>query len=499
MTLNRRTFAKGIAAAGLTTTSAWAKPIGANDDVRVAVVGLNGFGRRHIRAYQDIPGVRLAALCDVDSAVLDREMNKLAKTNVRVERYVDIRQLLDNKDIDAISVVTPNHWHALATIWACQAGKDVHVEKPISHNLDESRVMVAAARKYRRIVQAGIENRSSPSLHRATEFIRQGKLGKILVARAFVYKRRMPMGLLTKPRSVPKSVDYNLWCGPAPMRPLMRKQFHYDWHWQWDYGNGAIGNNGAHMLDKVRYALGNPKTLPTKVLSFGGRFGEPDNGETPDTQVVLFELDSVPVIYESRGLGATKGDPASDAYQAVAKNGVVMRFGEQNPRPKTGVMIQCEDGYVDLTPWGEYAAYDNDGREVANFTVKETGLEHDENFIGAVRSRNESDLNGDILEGHYSVALSHIGNIAHRVSKTSSPEEIRESLKGNDDALETLGRFEKHLQANEVDMRQTPPVLSPWLSIDAESERFKGTSADEANQLTSREYRQPFAVSEDEV
>lgn len=499
MNVNRRTFAKGVAATGLAATSAWAKPLGANDDIRVAVAGLNGFGRRHIRAYQEIPGVRLVALCDVDSAVLGREVNKLTKKNTRVERYTDIRHLLDNKDIDAISIVTPNHWHALATIWACQAGKDVHVEKPISHNLFESRQMVKAARRYKRIVQAGVENRSSPSLHRATKFLRQGKLGKVLVARAFVYKRRLNMGRVNKAQQVPASVDYNLWCGPSPLRPPMRKEFHYDWHWQWDYGNGAIGNNGAHMLDKVRYALGNPQTMPTKVMSFGGRFGAPDDGETPDTQVVLFELDTVPVIYESRALGATKGDPASDAYRAVAKNGLVMKFGEQNPRPKTGVMIQCEDGYVDLTPWGEYAAYDNDGKEVASFAVKEDGLEHDVNFLDAVRSRRVNDLNGDILEGHYSVAFSHIGNIAHRVGQESSPEEIRDDLEGNVDALETLGRFEKHLQANQVDLREVPPVLSPWLTIDSESERFIGTSADEANQFVSREYREPFVVPEGDV
>lgn len=495
-TTNRRSFVKGAVAAGLLSSSAWAQPVGANDDLRVAVVGLNGFGRRHINAYHDIPGVRLVALCDVDSAVLGREAAKLTKKNLRVEKYTDIRQLLDNKNIDAISVVTPNHWHALATIWACQAGKDVHVEKPISHNLFESRQMVNAARKYSRIVQAGMENRSSPSLHRAAEFIQQGKLGKVLVARAFVYKRRLSMGYLTKPKLVPASVDYNLWCGPAPMSPLMRREFHYDWHWQWDYGNGAIGNNGAHMLDKVRYALGNPTTLPTKVMSYGGRFGEQDNGETPDTQVVMFELDSVPVIYESRGLGSTKDDPASDAYRAVAKNGLVMQFGEQNPRPKTGVMIQCEDGYVDLTPWGEYAAYDNDGREAASFKVEEDGLEHDVNFLRAVRSREVSDLNGDILEGHYSVALSHLGNIAHRIGQASPPEEIRDFLEGNDDALETLDRFEQHLEANEVDLRQKPPVLSPWLTINNDSERFVGPNAEQANLFISREYRKPFVVPE---
>ena len=304
--LSRRTFVKSVAATGLLMPAVWAQPVGANDDIRVAVVGLNGFGRQHIRAYQNIQGVRLVAICDVDSAVLDREATKLTKTKSRVDKYTDIRRLLANQNVDAISVVTPNHWHALASIWACQAGIDVHVEKPISHNLFESRQMVNAARKYNRIVQAGMETRSCPSLHLAANYLQQGKLGKVLVARAFVYKRRLNMGYVTKPQQVPASVDYNLWCGPAPMSPLMRREFHYDWHWQWDYGNGAIGNNGAHMLDKVRYALGNPATLPTKVMSFGGRFGERDNGETPDTQVVFFELNSVPIIYESRGLGAKR-------------------------------------------------------------------------------------------------------------------------------------------------------------------------------------------------
>lgn len=501
MVPNRRTFATGsaAAAASLLTTSAWARPIGANDDLRMAVVGLNGFGRRHILAYQNIPGVRLVAICDVDSAVLGREATKLAKKNLQVDKYIDIRQLLDNPNIDAISVVTPNHWHALATIWACQAGKDVHVEKPISHNLFESRQMVSAARKYNRIVQAGMETRSSPSLHLAAKYIQRGELGKVLVARAFVYKRRTSMGYVTKPQQVPASVDYNLWCGPAKLSPLMRREFHYDWHWQWDYGNGAIGNNGAHMLDKLRYGLGNPATLPTKVVSFGGRFCERDNGETPDTHVAMFELNSVPIIFESRGLGVKKGDPDSDLYRAVGRNGLVMQYGEQNPRPKTGVMIQCEGGYVDLTPSRNYVAYDNDGKETARFKAEEGDFDHDVNFVQAVRSRKVSDLNGDILEGHYSVALSHLGNIAHRVGRQSSTDEIRESIQDNDDALETLGRFEKHLQANEIDLHKSPPVLSPWLTIDADAERFNGPNAEKANRFISREYREPFVVPEETI
>jgi len=442
------------------------------------------------KACQAMSGVRLAAICDVDSAVLNRESKKLGRERSQVATYTDIRELLDANDIDAIAVVTPNHWHALATVWACQAGKDVHVEKPISHNLFESRQMVAAARKYKRIVQAGTEARSNVGIRRAAEFLSEGSLGKVLVARAYVYKRRESMGLLNEPKAPPKTVDYNLWCGPAPLAPLMRKEFHYDWHWQWAYGNGTIANNGAHMLDVLRLALGDPAP-PTRVMSYGGRFGYDDNGETPNAQVALFEMDSIPVIFECRGLGTKKDDPASDAYRSVGRGGLVMQQGEPSPRPKTGVMIQCEQGYVDFA---SLKAFDNQGMEIASFGEKPDPYEHDVNFLNAVRSRKAEDLNADILQGHHSVAVSHLGNISYRVGQESSPEEVREIMQGDPDSLETLGRFEEHLRANAVDLTKTPPVLGPWLTFDADAERFRGQHAEEANRYLSREYREPFVV-----
>lgn len=239
----------------------------------------------NINAYLKIPGVRVVALCDADRDILARGVMEFKTRNEKVDAYVDIRELLEDKNIDAVSTATPNHWHSLVTVWSCQAGKDVCVEKPVSHNIFEGRKMVEAARKYKRIVQADLDRRSDEGLVEAVRYIQQGQLGNIVVVRGFCYKRRKSMGKVSGPQKVPGSVDYNLWCGPAPMGPLMRKNLHYDWHWVWATGCGEIGNNGPHQLDVCRWVLGQTK-LPKRVMSIGGRFGYDDDGETPNTKKV---------------------------------------------------------------------------------------------------------------------------------------------------------------------------------------------------------------------
>src|SRR5262249_11405524 len=238
-TITRRTFLKSsLAATAALSVPArpWAQVAGANDAVRVAVIGFNGRGRTHISEFQAVEGVRVVALCDVDRTVLEAEASKLRDRNQPVEIFTDVRRLLERKDIDAVTTATPNHWHALITVWACQAGKDVYVEKPISHNVWEGRKAVEAARKYKRIVQAGTQSRSSIALREALDWVRQGNLGKIKVARGLCYKRRASIGKVDGPTPIPEGVDYDLWCGPAPKGPLMRKRLHYDWHWVWDTG-----------------------------------------------------------------------------------------------------------------------------------------------------------------------------------------------------------------------------------------------------------------------
>jgi predicted dehydrogenase len=461
---------------------------GANDDIRVAVVGFRGHGWTHINAYLKISGVRVVALCDADKDVLEDGIRKLKNRNVKVDGYLDVRKLLDDKNIDAISTATPNHWHALVTVWACQANKDVCVEKPVSHNIWEGRKMVEAARKYNRVVQADLDSRSNEGIREAVRYIRQGKIGKILVVRGFCYKRRASMGKVNGPQKVPESVDYNLWCGPAPMGPLMRKKMHYDWHWVWPTGNGEIGNNGPHQLDICRWVLNQPE-LPSRVMSIGGRFGYDDDGETPNTQIAFYDYRPAPIIYEVRGLPTKKGDSAMDVYRSVGSTGVVMQSGREGPGPNTGVIVQCEHGFVDVPG---LAAYDNKGRIIKRFI--RGGIGPQANFIKAVRSRKISDLRTDILEGHLSTSLCHMGNISYRIGKESSNEQIREVIQGDKDSMEAFGRFQDHLSANGVDLKKTPAVLGPWIKMNSNKEKFSGNFKKRANELLKRKYRKPFVI-----
>jgi predicted dehydrogenase len=437
------------------------------------VVGLRSQGANHINWFRKIAGVRVVAICDADRSLLEREQKKFAEREEKVATYVDYRKLLDDKDIDAVITATPNHWHALVTVWACQAGKDVYVEKPVSHNLWEGRRMVEAARKYNRIVQCGMQRRSDTGLQEAIEYVNQGNLGRIKLVRGLVYVRRDSIGKVDGPQPVPEAVDYNLWCGPAPMTPLQRKNLHYDWHWTWPTGDGDFGNNGIHFIDICRWVIGRQE-LPRRVISLGGRFGYLDDGETPNTQIVYHDYQPAPILFEVRGLPRAKGDSAMDNYLGL----------------RIGVVIHCENGYV-AGGW----AYDKDGKRIKQFRMTE-GAGHHQNFIDAVRSRKVGDLKADVLEGHLSAALCHMGNISHRLGKEASREEILAGFQGNPDLGEAFERCQEHLLLNGVDVQQTPRIVGPWLTLDPQTERFTGALADEANKLARGAYRAPFVVPE---
>jgi len=478
--ITRRDFIKSSVAAGAALTLPFSHVRGANNDIRLGVIGLGGQGgqgqgKYHIKLFREIPGVRVVAICDADKDVLDAEVKKFKERNETVDAYTNLRKLLDDKSIDAITTATPNHWHALVTVWACQAGKDVYVEKPAAYNIWEGRKMIEAARKYDRIVQVGTQRRSDEGLRQAFEYIKQGKLGKIQFIHSMCYRKRESIGKVSGPQPIPESIDYNLWTGPAPLVPLMRKNLHYDWHWIWATGNGDLGNNGIHQLDLCRWALGQDK-LPRRTMSIGGRFGyDDDDGETANTQIVLLDYKPAPIIYEVRNLPRKKGDTAMDEYRGV----------------RSGAVIQCEDGYF-AGGW----AYDNNGNKIKQFKVS-GGSGHHGNFIKAVRSHKVSDLNADILEGHLSTALCHLGNISHLLGAEASPEEIRERLQGDKEAVETFESFQSHLSANEVDIKKTRAVLGPWVTMDSEKEKFVGEFSTEANKLLKREYRKPFVVPEE--
>ena len=476
--LTRRSFLRSsaVATAGFAFTArSWAQVAGANGDIRVAVVGLNGRGRSHLASLAKVPGVRVVALCDADTAVLAK--TKAGVNGGDVKTYVDLRELLASPDIDAVTIATPNHLHSLQAIWACEAGKDVYVEKPVSHNIWEGRQLVTAAKKYNRVVQAGTQIRSGAGLQEAVAWVRAGNLGKITASRGFCYKRRDSIGKVSGPQAVPPTVNYDLWSGPAPMEPLTRKRLHYDWHWVQVTGNGDVGNQGIHQMDVARWFLGETG-LPRHTLSLGGRLGYVDDGNTPNTQVVVHDYASAPLIFEVRGLpaktGAT-GEGAMDEYRGVG----------------VGNVVDCEGGSVVSTGYFTATAYDKAGKVVKEFKGSDR---HMANFIETVRSRKMAQLFGPIEEGHVSSALCHLGNISHILGRQTPPDALREKVRGNRLLAEAHGRMAEHLAANDVDLKRTPLTCGLPLSIAPGTETFTGEFAAQAGPLLTRQYRAPYAV-----
>jgi len=494
--LSRRDFMKSSMAvgAGLALAGSASRVLGANDDIRLAVVGVGGQGGGHMKIFSKIPGVRLVAICDADRDHVEKRAAEFEKSGgTKLKTYTDVRELLASKEIDAITSATPNHWHALVTVWACQAGKDVYIEKPACHEIWEGRKMVEAARKYDRIVQIGTQKRSSGAHKAAYEWIREGNIGAIKWVRGFCYKGRGPgtNGIVegtNGPNPVPATVDYNLWCGPADMTPLQRKNLHYVWHWVWNTGCGDIGNQGPHEMDLARWALGDPG-LPMRAFSIGGRFGVSevgDAGETANTQIAFFDYKPAPLIFEVRGLPTKKGDKPNsmDNYR---RTGVDI-----------GDCVQCEGGYFPCGDGGGWI-YDNDGKRTSkSFTGKEYagigGAGHHENFIKAVRSHKRSDQNADIEVGHLSAALCHMANTSHRLGKKATPDEIKSAIGDNAEMMDSFNRMLEHLAANEVDLTKEPITLGPMLTMDPQKEQYVGECSEMANMFLKRNYREPFVV-----
>ncbi len=495
---NRRDFLKrtALGAAAISfSMPAWSRAQGANSDIRVAQIGFNSQGAGHIQTLRKIKGVRLVALCDPDRKLLEAKKQELGGG---VAAYTDIRQLLDSKEVDAVSIATPNHWHALATIWACQAGKDVYVEKPVSHNLFEGRKMVEAARKYKRIVQSGTQCRSSVGLQQGVAYVRSGKLGKILLARGFCYKGRKSIGLVDGPQQVPDYIDYNLWCGPAsdapPRRNGSKGPVHYDWHWFWEYGNGDYGNQGPHQVDICRWFLGEDAIAPY-TMAIGGRVGYRDSAETPNTMIAYHGY-KIPMLFEVRGLprdkAAQDGGWEMDSYKKVS----------------IGNVIECEGGTVVVPNYTTAVVYDRDGKEMMKFDGKSrakasanvetpTGLVgssggHHENWIHAIRTRKTKDLASEVVEGHLSAGLVHTGNISYRLGSKKSPSEIKEQIKSNKALAEAFERMAGHLDANGVDVASEQLRLGMPLEVNPKKETFVRNA--EADAMLSRNYRAPFVV-----
>lgn len=465
----RRNFLKASAVFSasfvIAGTKASGKVIGANDTIRIGVAGLNGRGSAHVGEWTNMDKVQITYLIDPDTKTYGKHLNTIKDRGGNVPTCVrDVREALEDKNLDAISIATPNHWHALMTIWGCQAGKDVYVEKPCSHNVHEGRIAVETARKYNCIVQHGTQSRSSGSWHKAVGAIATGQLGKLLISRALCYKPRGPIGERGEFKA-PESVDYNLWAGPAPMTTITRPKFHYDWHWQWDYGNGDIGNQGVHQMDIARWGIPGA-TLPKSVVSLGGRFGYEDAGQTPNTQIALMDFGDTQLIFEVRGLKTEK----------FMDSGV-------------GNIFHLEAGTIvdgKFYPKGKDSAVDLPNVE----THMGPGKGHFGNFIAAMRTRKQEDLNADILQGHYSSALCHLANVSYRLGEQAP---FNDKLSGGNTAMaETVGRMQDHLRANGLDLNKLSCQLGRKLTFDAKAEKFVDDS--QANAMLTREYRKPFVV-----
>jgi predicted dehydrogenase len=440
-----------------------------NERLRVAVVGVKGRGGTHIGAFAGRKDTEITYICDVDRDVGTRRTVEVGKRQGgRDPQFVeDLRHVLDDKSVDIISIATPNHLHSLQAIWSMQAGKDVYVEKPVSHNVSEGRRVVEAARKYEKICQTGTQSRSNSGMITAIKFVQEGEIGDVKLARGLCYKRRGSIGS-EGIYDVPSSVNYDLWLGPAPLAPVKRKQFHYDWHWQWPYGNGDLGNQGIHQMDLARWGLG-ADSLSDSVISYGGRFSYEDAGETANTQVVIHNFGDKSLVFEVRGL-TTPGFKGANV----------------------GVIFEGSDGYVVMTSYHSGTAFDLSGNKIRDFKGDD---DHFGNFIKAVRSRKVEDLNADIEEGHLSSALCHTGNISYRLGSAVSSNELAASLEKlptTDNAKETLERTLAHLQDNRVDLKATNIQLGTSLAFDPQTETFLDNV--QANQMLTRNYRPPFVV-----
>lgn len=486
--MNRRGFLKRTAAATAGSYVAMSSfgglgrsVLGANEEIRVAVAGLRGQGNGLANRFQGQSGVRVVALCEPDSAILGNRVAEFKKRyemgDGEIRGYADIRAVLDRDDVDVLVIGAPNHWHALMTVWGCQAGKHVYVEKPVSHSIWEGRKMVEAARKYDRIVQAGTQQRSCPAVQEAARDLQAGKYGKVLWVHCSKLQARGSIGKVTEPQPVPDNIDYNLWAGPAPMTPVMRQNLHYDWHWLWAWGDGEMANWGVHYLDDLHCLLG-WKDVPTRMVAAGNRFAWDDNGETPNMHVALMYYDDLPVVVDIRNLP----DPARRGGGSGA-----IYLGRRD-----GNYIQCEHASVRLSRGGG-GAYDLDGKRIHQYKG-DGGRNHIPNFIAALRSGRRQDLAAEIEGGHQSTVICHQANLAWRAGKEAPVERVRDSLKDSDDALNTLTDMLEQLQGNDVDLAKTPFVLGPMLTYDRSTERFVGPNADLANPYVRCPHREPFVI-----
>jgi len=434
--VSRRDFSKTVAGAAAATavigTTIPSTVLGANEKLRIAVAGVNGRGKSHIREWCKMPNVEVAWIIDPDTKLFPKTIQMVEELQGKKPKTAtDLREALEDKNLDAVSTASPDHWHALQAVWACQAGKHVYAEKPLSHTIWEGRKMVEAARKYNRVVQCGMQNRSIFGVRKAMEFLQSGELGEIYMAKELCYKKRNTIG--HEPNGpVPEGLDWDMWLGPATWRSFNPQLVHYKWHWFWDFGCTDLGNQGPHQMDIARWGLGK-NGYPDKIKCVGGKFAFKDDQETPNTQLATMEFDDGKILqFEVRGLYTNADDGIRIGNLFYGTKGWMHLNGD---KWQTYMGFNNEPG----------AKYDGKG-EVAdpNNLAGAGGSAHFMNFIDAVRAEDYTQLNGDVLEGHKSTAYCHLANISYRVGRELEFNGRNEQFIGDDEANSYLSKDYRH-------------------------------------------------------
>jgi len=472
--LNRRQILRAGIAAGVTTSimPRSLQAANANDEINVGFISCGGRAQGLMRGFDDVPGVNVAGLCDADK----KRVDETAKRFPKAKTWTDLHDLIADQSIDAVVIATCNHWHCLAAIMAMEAGKDVYVEKPLSHSQWEGLQTVAAARKYNRICQVGTQQRSDPMQAEIKDFLHKEKaLGEIVSARVNRYGIRRPIGLRSTPLKIDKSVAYDLWLGPAQDEPILRDNLHYDWHWDYNTGSGEMGNWGVHVLDDLRNnVLQDAVALPKRIFGGGGRLGPNDAGNTPNVNFVYFDTGIVPVVIGLTGLPSEPNGKSSPKH----------------PGPGSGYIAYCEGGRFEGQR-GRGQAFDNDGKLIKSFKGNQ-GSGHIANFIEAVRKQDRSILNAEVEVGNDSTGWCNVANIAYR---SGAPYTVADANELQLDVWQSLlGEMKTHLAKNNIKMTDEQVRLSPMLDLDSETEQFVGENAKLANSLLKREYRSGFEV-----
>ncbi len=474
--LNRRHFLQtGIAAgAWLGVASSRTFAASPNDEIRLGFIGCGGRGGQLINLFKELDGVKIAGLYDPDPG---RAAGAKNGSKTRPVIFENLDELLESDDIDAVVIAACNHWHCLAAIMAMEAGKDVYVEKPLSHTQWEGQQVVAAARKYKRICQVGTQQRSDPMQAEIKKFLHEEKaLGEIQSARVNRYGQRGPIGKRSTPLEIHPSLNYNMWLGPAQDQPIYRNSLHYDWHWDWNTGSGEMGNWGVHVLDDLRNNVFQDKvSLPKRIIGGGGRVAWNDAGDTPNVHFVYFDTGSIPVVIglsNLKELGSAK-----------------------HPGPGSGYIAYCEGGRFEGQR-GSAAAFDSDGKKIKTFKGTGGNTQHQQNFIDSVRSRDASTLNTEVLIGHHSTGWCNLANIAFQTGNKFSHDAAKDIDGGDGVWSSLLAETEKHLASHSIKIDSAEIKLSPVLTVDVEKEVFVGDHAEQANNFLKRQYRKGFEVPE---